>query len=67
MIAVIEMLDIKVSHVTTDPLGRFVILICTLDVTPFTLVNEYAQNEGQIKFLKKVLAKVCSLCKGNFC
>lgn len=48
-----------------DPAGRFIILVCQLNNLPFTLVNIYAPNVGQVKFLRRVLAKTEEVKKGH--
>lgn len=51
--------------VITDPAGRYVILECLLNIIAFPLVNIYAPNVGQVRFLKKVLAKTEEIKKGH--
>lgn len=45
---------IRVKSTHADPHGRFIILDCDYMSSPFTLVNLYAPNTGQVDFLDKV-------------
>lgn len=41
-----------------DPKGRFLILKCLLNSTPYTLVSVYAPNSGQLSFFNTTLKRV---------
>lgn len=56
MVAYRDSVDVQVSNSIADPQGRHLILICKINDTPHTLVNIYAFNEGQVRFLKRLLA-----------
>lgn len=54
LIAIYECVNFQHDQTIIDPEGRFLILLCKLDTIPFTLVNIYAPNSGQVKFLVSV-------------
>lgn len=45
--------------------GRYIILICDLNNSTYTLVNLYAPNKGHTKFLKSLLKKAEKIKKGS--
>lgn len=64
-IAIHNMVAFQETLVIKDPEGRCVILLCLLNNMAFTLVNIYATNAGQIRFLRQVLAKTEEIKKGH--
>lgn len=48
-----------------DTEGRYLALDCTMDNTRCTLVNIYAPNTGQIKFLTKLMKKINQFRQGH--
>lgn len=48
-----------------DPQGQYIILICELNQTVFTLVNLYAPNTKQRRFLAPLLAKALEEKQGT--
>lgn len=50
-IAIHDSISFRHIHTIEDPLGRCIVLICKLNGTLFTLVNLYAPNTKQRKFL----------------
>uniref|UniRef100_A0A8C5M417 Reverse transcriptase domain-containing protein n=1 Tax=Leptobrachium leishanense TaxID=445787 RepID=A0A8C5M417_9ANUR len=55
------------SHrIITDPQGRYIILICTINDRTYTLVSVYAPNLSQSTFLATLLDKVSDVLTGTF-
>lgn len=54
----------KLHDVICDPNGRFIILICDMNNTTYTLVNLYAPK-GQAAFLRSLLTWVDKVRKGS--
>lgn len=52
-------------EIHTDQKGRYIILICTINNTSYTIVNLYAPNVGQLKFLNSLYRKVGKVRKGS--
>lgn len=59
--------SVTFNHICTirDPQRRYLILICELNQTTFTLVNLYALNTKQRKFLVPLLSKVAEVLKST--
>lgn len=51
--------------VSSDPHGRFLILVCYIDKVLCTIVNSYAPNSCQIAFLNKLWKKVVKVRQGQ--
>lgn len=64
-IAIRKTVVFQEALVIKDPAGHYIILVCLLNNIPFTFVNVYAPNVGQVRFLKRVLAKTEELKKGH--
>lgn len=61
LIAVKDTVALKLMNLHTDTQGRFIILVCEINNTVYTLVNLYVPNTGQISFLNKIWEKVTKL------
>ncbi|CAH2312669.1 Hypothetical predicted protein [Pelobates cultripes] len=48
-----------------DPQGRFIILICTLNNSTYTIVNSYSPNDNQDTYLASLLDKIEKLQTGT--
>lgn len=64
MIAIRDTVAFKTHKTICDPQGRFIILICDINSTTYTIVNIYAPNTRQIKFFHKVIRKIRTEQKG---
>lgn len=64
LIAVRDSLTFTLLKCYSDPEGRYIILVCTLDNVTYTLVNIYAPNVIKMKFHKRVLKKISELQRG---
>lgn len=51
--------------VISDDNGNFIILVCDLNDTTYTLVNIYAPNIAQLRFLTTVVKKVKPIQQGH--
>lgn len=65
MIALRDTLDFQQLEVSIDPEGRFIILVCSINKQIFTLINVYAPNVHQIRFLRKVFRTAKPLKQGR--
>lgn len=65
MIAINDKVDFQPSSVSFDPEGRYIILVCTINKTAYTLINLYAPNAHQVHFIRKVLRLAKPLQKGH--
>lgn len=54
--------DIQVAR---DSGGRYLILKCKINNIPFTLINVYTPNQGQIHMLLALLCKLDHLAEGR--
>lgn len=53
-------------HLTyADPQGRYLLLVCTITQTTYTLLNVYGPNTRQLHFYKRLKKKIESLKQGN--
>lgn len=59
-----DLVAFRLHEVVRDPHGRFLILICDLNSTTYTIVNVYSPNKHQIHFFNKLVKSVRSLQKG---
>lgn len=57
LIAIRDSLTFNLLNCYSDPGGRYIIMVCTLDNVTYTLVNIYAPNNRQMRFHKSVLKK----------
>lgn len=64
MIAIRDTVAFKTHKTICDPQGRFIILICDINSTTYTIVNIYAPNTRQIRFFHKVIRNICKVQKG---
>lgn len=58
LIAIRDTVSFQQHSCTLDPEGRYIIIVCTIDNVVYTLVNLYAPNRRQTKFLKATLKKI---------
>lgn len=59
--------NVNFQHVQyeTDLEGRFLLLLCSLDSIPFTVLSNYAPNSWQLKFLRNLLQQIKSMHSGH--
>uniref|UniRef100_A0A8C5M1Q5 Reverse transcriptase domain-containing protein n=1 Tax=Leptobrachium leishanense TaxID=445787 RepID=A0A8C5M1Q5_9ANUR len=50
-------LAFQAHRILKDTKGRYIILVCTINSVPYTLVSIYAPNISQIQFLTQILEK----------
>lgn len=62
--AVRDTVTFQLHEEIKDPGGRYLILICNINSTLYTIVNIYTPNSHQLKFINKMLKKIESLRKG---
>lgn len=65
MLAIADSVSFTASQVVTDTHGRYIILLCFIDNCPYTIVNVYAPNTRQLRFLRKLWVKINKLKKGD--
>lgn len=61
LIAVKDSVSFHMKHSVLDTEGRYIILMCTINNIAYTLVNIYAPNVKQMKFLRKLMKVVYPL------
>lgn len=64
LIALRDSVAFKMLEVVCDPPGRFLILLCNLNSTTYTIVNVYSPNNHRIQFFNRLLKRVKRLQKG---
>lgn len=64
LIAVRDTVTFRPLEVICDPQGRFLILICEINTTMYTVANIYAPNTRQIRFFHRIMRKICKVQKG---
>lgn len=62
--AIKDMVAFALHKVIADPLGRYLILICDINSTTYMMVNIYAPNKHQVRFLHQVFKKRQPSTKG---
>lgn len=65
MIAIRNTVSFQLQNCVTDPDGRFIFLLCTINNVPYTLTSIYAPNHHQMHFLKKTLRSARKTQKGH--
>lgn len=65
LIAVKQSTAFKLHEVICDLNGRFIIVICDMNNSTYTLVNLYASNKGQKTLLRSLLKRVDKLKRGS--
>lgn len=65
IIAIRDKVYFQPSNVTLDPEGRYIILVCSINKTTYTLINLNAPNVHQTKFISKVLRIAKRVHKGH--
>lgn len=65
MIAVKNSVDFQLLNVTSDPEGRFIILICNINRVTYSIINLYAPNSHQLKFIRRVMRSAKPIQKGH--
>lgn len=63
--AVRDTLQFQYHLIYADPQGCYLLLVCTIVQTTYTLVIVYGPNNGQLKFYKCLNKKIESLNQGN--
>lgn len=51
MIAIKDTIDFQLLDVVLNPEGRFIILVCTINRAAYSIINVYAPNSYEMKFL----------------
>ena len=64
MVAVRDSVAFHLHDIITDPQGRYLILVCTINSIIYTVVNVYAPNVRQTRFFHKIMKKVRAIQKG---
>lgn len=57
LIAIKHNIDFRLTQEISDPQGRFLILLCTINNVKYTLLNIYAPNTQQMSFIRKTVRK----------
>lgn len=65
MIAIRDSLDFLLLDIEKDPEGRYIIIACKVNKVTYTIINIYAPNSCQTKFLHKVLRQAKHIQKGH--
>lgn len=65
LIAIRDSVAFSLTETRIDPEGRYFILVGELNNKPFTIVNLYAQNSHQLRFLKRLYRKLANIQKGS--
>lgn len=65
LIAIRDTVNFQLQDCILDPEGRYVILLCTIDNTVYTIATVYAPNQRQMAFLKATLKKIKSVQQGH--
>lgn len=65
LIAIKKDVEFHLLQCISDPNGRYIILICTINKTTYTILNVYAPNSQQMKFLRSVLHKANKVRQGH--
>uniref|UniRef100_A0A8C5N3Y4 Reverse transcriptase domain-containing protein n=1 Tax=Leptobrachium leishanense TaxID=445787 RepID=A0A8C5N3Y4_9ANUR len=60
-----DRLSFQLHRKLSDPKGRYLILVCTINQKLFTICNIYSPNSSQISFLKHVLLKMLTVSTGE--
>lgn len=60
-----DTISFKLNTSLLDEGGRFIILIAEFNSTIYTLLVIYAPNKQQIRFIRRTIAKACSIQKGH--
>lgn len=64
MIAVKDTIAFHLHKIILDPQGRYVIMVCDINSTTFTVANIYAPNARQSKLLHKTMKKISQIRQG---
>lgn len=65
MVAIWDSLAFHLVSEIVDPAGRFLILICDINSTRYTLINLYAPNYHQLYFLHKLMKRLKKVKQGS--
>lgn len=65
LIVVRNSVTFHLNQSVSDPEGRYIILVCTINKIVYTLVNIYAPNIKQMRFLCKLMHIVQPLKQGH--
>lgn len=65
MVAIRDSISFRLHASLIDDKGRYIILIVELNGTLCTLVNIYAPNRHQIRFIRRTLTRARSIQKGQ--
>lgn len=60
-----DSVSFHMKQIVLDPEGRFIILVCSINKTNYTIVNLYAPNAKQMRFLRKIMRTVQTLKQGH--
>lgn len=65
MVAIRDSVAFELHAEIVDPQGRYLLLACLLNSTPFTIVAAYVPNTGQLSFFTKLMKIVRKYRQGN--
>lgn len=65
LIAVKDTVTFQPHQVTLDPNGWYIILTCTINNVNYTLINIYAPNVHQMRFLKHLTQSIKPIQRGH--
>lgn len=61
MIAIRDTIAFRLHKITIDPQGRFIIMVCDINSSTYAVVNIYAPNSRQTRFLHRTIKQVRSI------
>lgn len=64
-LAIKDTVSFQLLHCVEDIDGPYIILVCLLNNSPYTIDNVYAANTHQVRFLKKLHKKVSKIQHGS--
>lgn len=65
LIAKRDTISFQLQNCILDPEGRYIILLCTIENTTYTIVTLYAPNQRQMSFLKATFKRIKSVQQGQ--
>lgn len=66
LIAIKDTVSFQLQNCILDPEGRYIILLCTIENTTYTIVTLYAPNQRQMSFLKAMLKRIKGVQQEQF-
>lgn len=65
MVVIKDSVSFQLHSETSDPDDRYLIIVCDIIATRYTLVNVYIPNFHQVRFLNKLLKKLNGIQQGS--